>query len=131
MVNINLILYKKGFFDSVLMSPTQMGSLSINNSSQISHAWAPLRKQVLLRKGEILAVETLPVPKIPTKDCWRNPGHFGNLNLVPLLHQSEKPNPDPHPDLHLIKNQNPDPHPDLHQREINILYNLYNLWKIH
>ncbi len=32
MENISLILYTKGFFGSVLKSPTQMGSLSINNS---------------------------------------------------------------------------------------------------
>ncbi len=32
MQNISLILYTKGFFGSVLKSPTQMGSLSINNS---------------------------------------------------------------------------------------------------
>ncbi len=32
MVNISLILYTKGFFSSVLKSPTQMGSLSINIS---------------------------------------------------------------------------------------------------
>jgi hypothetical protein len=32
MVNISLILYTKGFFGSFLKSPTQMGSLSINNS---------------------------------------------------------------------------------------------------
>ncbi len=32
MENISLILYSKGFFGSVLKSPTQMGSLSINNS---------------------------------------------------------------------------------------------------
>ncbi len=57
--------------------------------------------------------------------CWWNPHHFGNLNPDPLLHQSDKPNPDPHLDLHLIKNQDP----DLHQKEIIIMYNLYNLWK--
>jgi hypothetical protein len=33
MVNISLTLYTKGFFGSVLKSPTQMGSLSINNSA--------------------------------------------------------------------------------------------------
>jgi len=32
MVNISLTLYTKGFFGSFLKSPTQMGSLSINNS---------------------------------------------------------------------------------------------------
>ncbi len=32
MVNISLTLHTKGFFGSVLKSPTQMGSLSINNS---------------------------------------------------------------------------------------------------
>jgi hypothetical protein len=32
MVKISLILYTKGFFGSILKSPTQMGSLSINNS---------------------------------------------------------------------------------------------------
>jgi hypothetical protein len=32
MENISLILYTKGFFGSVLKSPTQMGSLIINNS---------------------------------------------------------------------------------------------------
>jgi hypothetical protein len=32
MENISLILYTKGFFGSVLKSPPQMGSLSINNS---------------------------------------------------------------------------------------------------
>jgi hypothetical protein len=32
MVNISLILYTKDFFGSVLKSPTQMGSLSKNNS---------------------------------------------------------------------------------------------------
>ncbi len=32
MENISLILYTKGFFGSVLKSPTLMGSLSINNS---------------------------------------------------------------------------------------------------
>jgi hypothetical protein len=32
MENISLILYTKGFFGLVLKSPTQMGSLSINNS---------------------------------------------------------------------------------------------------
>jgi hypothetical protein len=32
MVYISLILYTKGFFGSFLKSPTQMGSLSINNS---------------------------------------------------------------------------------------------------
>jgi hypothetical protein len=32
MVNISLTLYTKGFFGSVLKSPTQMESLSINNS---------------------------------------------------------------------------------------------------
>ncbi len=32
MANISLILYTEGFFGSVLKSPTQMGSLSINNS---------------------------------------------------------------------------------------------------
>jgi hypothetical protein len=31
-VNISLTLYTKGFFGSFLKSPTQMGSLSINNS---------------------------------------------------------------------------------------------------
>jgi hypothetical protein len=32
MVNISLTLYTKGFFGSFVKSPTQMGSLSINNS---------------------------------------------------------------------------------------------------
>ncbi len=32
MANISLTLYTNGFFGSVLKSPTQMGSLSINNS---------------------------------------------------------------------------------------------------
>jgi hypothetical protein len=32
MVNISLTLYTKVFFGSFLKSPTQMGSLSINNS---------------------------------------------------------------------------------------------------
>jgi hypothetical protein len=32
MVDISLTLYTKGFFGSFLKSPTQMGSLSINNS---------------------------------------------------------------------------------------------------
>jgi hypothetical protein len=32
MVNFSLTLYTKGFFGSFLKSPTQMGSLSINNS---------------------------------------------------------------------------------------------------
>jgi hypothetical protein len=32
MENISLILYTKGFFGLVLKSPTQMGSLSVNNS---------------------------------------------------------------------------------------------------
>ncbi len=32
MANISLSLYTNGFFGSVLKSPTQMGSLSINNS---------------------------------------------------------------------------------------------------
>jgi hypothetical protein len=32
MENISLLLHTKGFFGSVLKSPTQMGSLSINNS---------------------------------------------------------------------------------------------------
>jgi|LakMenEpi03Aug12_release.lakeMendotaPanAssembly.Ray.scaffolds.fasta_scaffold5331848_1 hypothetical protein len=41
MGNISLTLYTNLFLGSVLKSPTQMGSLSVNNS-QISHAWAPL-----------------------------------------------------------------------------------------
>jgi len=32
MANISLTLYTNGFFGSVLKSPTQMGSLSMNNS---------------------------------------------------------------------------------------------------
>jgi hypothetical protein len=32
MANISLTLYTNGFFGSVLMSPIQMGSLSVNNS---------------------------------------------------------------------------------------------------
>jgi hypothetical protein len=48
MANISLTLYTNGFIGSFLKSPTQMGSLSINNSSGISHAWAPLMQQVYI-----------------------------------------------------------------------------------
>jgi hypothetical protein len=38
MANISPILYTNGLFGSVLKSPTQMGSLSVNNSvTNISH----------------------------------------------------------------------------------------------
>ncbi len=44
MANISLTLYTIGFFGSILKSPTQMGSLSVNNSDTniVYQAWAPL-----------------------------------------------------------------------------------------
>jgi hypothetical protein len=44
MANMSLKLYTNGFFGLVLKSPFQIGTLSVKNRSQISHAWAPLNE---------------------------------------------------------------------------------------
>jgi hypothetical protein len=42
MANISLTLYTNGFFGSVLKSPIQIGTFSVNNSvTIISRSWAP------------------------------------------------------------------------------------------
>jgi hypothetical protein len=56
MENISLILYTKGFFGSVLKSPTQMGSLIINNSAtNISRLGTFKMGEMVLKKGKLCA----------------------------------------------------------------------------
>jgi hypothetical protein len=64
MVDISLTLYTKGFFGSFLKSPTQMGSLSINNSvTNISR----LGTFKVIDAQPTYACYTMCVPIPPTK----------------------------------------------------------------
>jgi hypothetical protein len=60
MANISLTLYTKSFFGSILMSPIQMGLLSVNNSvTNISRLGTFNGSRIFLQPLDFPAIETL------------------------------------------------------------------------
>jgi hypothetical protein len=60
MVNISLTLYTKSLFGSILMSPIQMGLLSVNNSvTNISRLGTFNGSRIFLQPLDFPAIETL------------------------------------------------------------------------
>ncbi len=88
MANISLKLYTNGFFGSVLKSPTQMGSLNMNNSFTNISCLGTFKNELTLNKSVVFSV--------PNISCWvqgcaHSSGRFHNTSLLRHTVQLQQP----------------------------------------